>query len=53
MPPKKEQPSCFKPKKEEKSAKRMVVYRKQVYLIAIPSPSKQRLFLLTACSSLW
>jgi hypothetical protein len=35
----KKQPSIFKSKKEEKSVKGMVVYRKQVYLIAILSPS--------------
>jgi hypothetical protein len=35
----KKQPSIFKPKKEEKAVKGMVVHRKQVYLIAKLSPS--------------
>jgi len=35
----KKQPSIFKPKKEEKSVKGMVVYREQVYLKAKLSPS--------------
>jgi hypothetical protein len=35
----KKQPPIFNPKKEEKSVKGMIVYRKQVYLIAKLSPS--------------